>query len=228
MNIFKRYKKEIVISLLTGIFLFYIQPILNFLGDNFVRFFIFVSDKFSNNYYTSVANDDSNTFADSTNFLFVFLIGVGLFYLIFENVKMKAELKIKVEKVLKTISETKNKLQRVSKEEKSKEEILKDLETLEESATNIKGSLFRKDKLLISSYILGFFALILLFTSYAFTKSVYNEDLNFRNNIIKIAPFVNDGEIKQIKANWASMKKKSDYEVIITRIKELKKTNKID
>jgi hypothetical protein len=229
METLKKHKKEIIISLITGVFLFYVQPILSFLGDVFVRTFIWVSDKFSNDYYSKIARNDSNAFSDSNNLLLIFLIIGMVFYSIIYIRNKKNELKKRIEKTLRDIINNKSNLQNEEiKEKKSKEDILKELGVLEEEATQIRESLFRRDNRLLSIYILSFFMVIVLFTNYAITKAVDGENVDFRNTLIRIAPFVDESEINKIKADWVKMKNKTDYSVIIKKIEGIKRINKLE
>lgn len=229
METLKKHKKEIIISLLTGIFLFYVQPVLNFLGDLFVRTFILISDKFSNDYYTSIAKNDPNTFADWSNFLLIIIISIILFYSISYIGSRKKELKKNIERTLKDIARTKNRLaKKETEEEKSKEEILKELESLEDNSKQIHESLLKRDNKLLSLYILSFFLMVLLFTNYAITKSVTSANVEFRNDVIKIAPYINENEIKILEAKWTSMKNSIDYDLIKKNIQDLKNKNKIE
>jgi predicted PurR-regulated permease PerM len=229
METLRKHKKEIIISLVTGIFLFYVQPVLNFLGEIFVRTFILLSDTFSNDYYTSVAKNDPNTFADWSNFLLIIIISIILFYSISYIGSRRKDLKKRIEKTLKDIASSKERLTKnETEEEKSKDEILKELATFEDDATQIQESLSKRDNKLLTLYILSFFLMVLLFTNYALTKAISSENVEFRNDLIKIAPCSNDTEIKLIEAKWVSMKNKVDYRKIKDTIEDIKKKNKIE
>lgn len=229
METLKKHKKEIIISMLTGIFLFYVQPVLNFLGDIFVNTFILLSDKFSNDYYISIAKNNPNTFADSSNFLLIIIISIILFYLIEILVNKKNELKKRIEKTLSDIARTKGRFNEPeSVEQKSKEEILKELAKLEDDSIQIRDSIYKRDNNLLSLYILSFFLMILLFTTYAINKSVENSNVEFRNNLIKIAPYTDEEQINIFKAKRVSIKNKCDYDSLNKYIQEIKDKNKIE
>jgi hypothetical protein len=62
MKYIKKHLSTIIISLVIGVFLFYVQPILDFAGKKVVDFFVFTSDSFSNMYYEDVAMNDPHAF----------------------------------------------------------------------------------------------------------------------------------------------------------------------
>src|SRR6266498_2218750 len=128
MNTLKKHRKEIIISLITGVFLFYVQPLLNILGSAFVRTFVLVSDKFSNVYYTSIALNDSNASSDLSNFLLTIIITFILFYMIFHLREKEKDLVKKISKILDQIPELKGRLNEPESEKgRSKEALLKEL-----------------------------------------------------------------------------------------------------
>jgi hypothetical protein len=230
METIKKHKKEIIISLITGIFLFYVQPALNFLGDLFIKTYIVLSDTFSNDYYSSIAKNDPNTFADFSNFLLIIILSIILLYSIFYVDGKKRELKKRIERTLDDIVRAKKSVSDPAKneEEKSREKFLEEIEALETNATQIRDNLFRRDNKLLSLYIMSFFFMALLFTNYAMKKSIFNANLEFRNEIIKIKPFISDEQLKTIEAKWVSMKNKTDNDQIIKLMKDIKLKNAIE
>ena len=93
MGYIKKHKTEIIISTLIGILLFYIQPLLAYLGSKFINFLLFISNKFSIDYYQRLAENDVNSFDELSNFLLIAifsLISVGTYLFILNK---KRELK---------------------------------------------------------------------------------------------------------------------------------------
>lgn len=229
METLRKHKKEIIISLVTGILLFYVQPALNFLSELFVWTFILISDTFSSNYYTSVAKNNPNTFAEWSNILLIIIISIISFSSISYIGSRKSELKKRIAKTLEDIARSKERLaNKETEKEKSKEDILKELAILEDDANQIQESLLKRDNDLLILYVMSFFLMASLFTSYALTKAISSENVEFRNDLIKIAPCSSDPEIKLIQAKWVSMKNKADYRIIKDRIADIKKKNNIE
>lgn len=56
----KENKITIIISLIIGILIFYLQPLLTFVGTQIVNLFVTVSTKFSNYFYQLIAQNDPN------------------------------------------------------------------------------------------------------------------------------------------------------------------------
>lgn len=226
MNTIKKYRREIFISIATGILVLYLKPLLDSFGSVLISTCILVSVTFSNYYYTSVALNDSNAFIDLTYLLLIELSLLIIFYGIVNSINPKKAVEELIQKTLKKNSELKVQiLQPELKVEKSREERLKELEAIDKE---IKQADKDMKSIMRTLYILWFFLGIFLFTSYAFTKTVSSENVVFRNDIFKIAPFTNDIEIKEIQAQWTSMKNKRDYENVTKIVSEIKKNNKIE
>lgn len=229
METLRKHKKEIIISLVTSIILFCLEPLLNFLGKIFVRTIILISDTFSNYYYTLVAQNDPNTFAAWNNFLLIAIILIILFGYISYIVGRKRELKERIERMQKKIAISKEFLKKEeTADEKSKVNILSEIAAFENDANQIQESLSKLDNKFLTLYIMSFFLMALLFTNYALIEAISSENVEFRNDIIKIAPYSSHLEIKLIQAKWVSMKNKDDYRIIKNRIADIKKKNKIE
>jgi hypothetical protein len=54
------------------------------------------------------------------------------------------------------------------------------------------------------------------------------ENVVFKNDIIKIAPFTDEINIKKIQAQWTMMRNKEDYQKVKQIVSEIKKKNNIE
>jgi len=81
---------------------------------------------------------------------------------------------------------------------------------------------------LIVLYISSSFLILILFYHYALNTSVSSDNLKFRNDLIKITPYVSDIKINTLHAKWTLMKNKSDYDNINDEIRQLKIKHKIE
>lgn len=227
MDIISKHKKEIVISLLTGIFLFYVQPILSYVGDALINGVLLISDTFSDMYYKAVAKNDPNAYGEWTNFLQIYFLAFLLFYFVQSIKDKKSDNKRKIESNLRKVGLYREKFNRASEtktqEEKEKEELVKEMDVLEADINAMKERVEKRDTNLIIGYILVVFLVALLFSNYAMTKSVVSENINFRNELIKLEPYADDFELKKLKAKWVDMNNKADYNSVIEKLKTFQK-----
>ncbi len=223
-----KYKKEIIISLITGVFLFYIQPALSFFGDLFISSIVSVSDSFSNAYYQAIAINDESQFASWTTYLLTLAIVFALFMFSTRLRDNRRKLEGDIEHWLHTLTQYRERLNKpieeyvIEEQNIKKEDILKDIDDLELKIGASKDKMNLGNKRLLTLYIMVFFMALLLFSNYAFYKAVTKENNTFRNEMIKLAPSVDEIEILKLKASWASMRNKQDYEVVNETIEQLK------
>jgi len=229
MDMIRKHKKEILISLLTGIFLFYVQPILSYFGDVLINGVLLISDTFSVMYYKAVAKNDPNAYGEWTNFLQIYFLAFLMLYFVQSIRDKKRDYKRKIESNLRRVGLNREKLKRASETrtqeeiEKEKEELTKEMDVLEADIIALKDRVEKRDTKLMMGYILSAFVVVLLFSNYAMTKSVINENTNFRNELIKLEPFANETELKILRADWVEMKSKTDYNRVIEKLNSLQK-----
>jgi len=101
--------------------------------------------------------------------------------------------------------------------------LAREMDVLEADIISMKERVEKRDTNLMTIYILAVFLVVLLFSNYAMTKAVVNENINFRNELIKLEPYASDFEVKMLKANWVEMKTKADYNSTIEKLKTLQK-----
>ena len=122
----------------------------------------------------------------------------------------------------------KNKINPIKKESVPEEEILSRILKTEASAMSLQGKLGKRDNFLISSTIITFFLIIILFYNHIITSSVANKNVKFRNELYVIEPYVGADEIKQLKSSWTRIKTKADFDKITNKVDSIKQKNGIN
>jgi len=225
IDFIKKHKKEILISLVTGIIIFYFQPLLTYLGDTIIGWVLTISKTFSNGYYKSVAENDPNLFSDDVNLLQIYcMIYLGLYWI--GSLQTKRErFKRKIENMLSSINNLKERLNNIDSKEsfKSKDDLSKGLNASEARVLGLRES-FEKGKRAVTIAYVGVIVIFLLLAAkYTMAVSVSGLNLKFRNETMKVAPFVDDIEIKKLQSRWVQMESKDDYEGIIKDLTNLRK-----
>jgi hypothetical protein len=219
MKNLKKYRSTITVSLLVGIFIFYISPILSFIGDQFVEFLLYASDKFSDDYYESLAVNNPYVFAETTNYIASLgSVSFLFWYLIYLKIK-RNDLKEGVAKILADIKSMQDELER-KKEQLTKDERLEKLNRVKISALSQKSRLDKRDNALIGLSITTIFYAVAIFYTFALKTSVTHLNIEFRNQTIILLPHLGQEKINEIKSEWSQMKNSDDYEVINTKITE--------
>lgn len=222
MRLIKKHLSTILISLLVGIILFYAQPVLSYLGNEIVNLFILTSVGFSNYYYKLVAKNDPYVFDEMNNYLLVLAFLLTMFFFLAETYRTKNQLKKKINELLNSIQDMRNRLNGSTTEKKDKmdkEEMLSDIKQFEEQLTNQKESAEKRDKLLIAMVILQVFFGIILLSNYALNKSILKENIDFRNRQIILSPYLEQSEINKINSQWYLMENSDDYVSIVEKLK---------
>lgn len=227
-----QHKKEIIISLITGIFIFYIQPLLEYLGTRFVWSFLFISEKFSNSYYQAISNNDLNAFSEWNSFLLNYLFSILSVIFVLYIINNRKKLQADINKTISSIIETKQQIEKIDSDETDNktqtiEEILLSVTNLEAKAIFLKEKITKKDNNVIIISITTVFFIILLFSNYAINTSISKQNLIFRNDLIKIEPYIDNSIITKFKSDWARIENSKDFDIVKAKIDFLKKTYKI-
>lgn len=223
MKTFKTYKRENIVALVIGIFLFYTQPILDYLGKLFVQAFLLTIKSFSNFYYISVSQNNNTAFSSHNNFLLIIIFSLIIFFYILDIKEKKKSLMSEIDNIFKEINRLEERITRKERENLlTEEEILINITTLKEENVKNHERISKYNKLFIMFNILSYIFILLLFYNHAINMAIASENLKFRNDIIKIAPWTCETELKTIEAKWASMKNKYDYKVIKGTIESIK------
>lgn len=229
MELVKKHGTTILISLCIGIFLFYIQTPLKLAGDSFIKFLTFTSNNYSEFYYQSVGLNDPNALSNTSNFILIIILFILLVAVNMYSYMTKKNLDKKVKKTIQSIKTLKEELQSNKSDKKvNAKDTLQEITETETTLNKIDENLSKLKNLLIGAYISSSFVIVILFYNYAVNTSVSSDNLKFRNDLIKITPYVTDNEIKTIQAKWTLMKNKSDFDNITDIISQLKNKHKIE
>lgn len=94
------------------------------------------------------------------------------------------------------------------------------IEQLENIIKKMKGKI-------ILSVVLTFFALIYIVSVYLQVTVPYSVNINFKQNMATLAPFLSEKEEKSLLSNWALMRTKSDFEQVKEQMNSYAKENNI-
>ncbi|MBD0403650.1 hypothetical protein [Flammeovirga sp. EKP202] len=226
MKYLKKHLSSIIISLVIGVFIFYIQPILSYIGNKVVDFLIFTSDSFSESYYGSIAFNNPFLFDDFNSYILT--IGTVLFFLeLLKNfLERRNKLITKATSNLDRIRSLKEKIKE-EKKEIDKSIVQQELEELETSTENLSLVLEKKSNKFLTLTILISFMVILLFSNYALNKSITKENVSFRNKMIVLLPIIGEKNVNLLKAEWTQMNNSNDYKSIMTKIEKYEQS-KVD
>lgn len=227
-----KHKREIIISLITGIFIFYIQPFLEYLGNQFVKTFLLISDKFSNNYYQSISKNNATLFSEWNSFLLNYFFSIICIVFIVYMLDKRKKNQSNVDETIISIRETKGKIEEINSEKKdiavkTKEELLSAIIELEKKANSLRDKVNKRDNKIIFISIITGFLIVLLFSNHAINTSISKQNLIFRNDLIKIAPYTNDSVIIKLKSDWARIENFKNFNAVKMNVETLKKNYKI-
>ena len=197
----KENKKSIIIALIIAITVFYMQPLLTFIGTQIVNLFVSMSNKFSNYFFQLVAENDPNLISNYIASLIVLVfwwVGMDVFMKPWEAIKDAEKKVIRFERQIKG-SET----------DLKKEEINIESEIAELKAMLRKRKVRSKFIIILS---------VLIFFYFSFKHGIYSEvnleNVSFQNRLTVLAAHLSDNETKQLRAKWVQMKSANDYKQI--------------
>lgn len=184
-----------------------------------------MSDKFSQMFYSGIAENNTNSFSENNHFIIIYIISIAAIVFIFHLHEKKKELKNKIKTLIEDIENRKKEIN--GTEPKTKEQIMHEIAEVEARSNFLKEKIHKRDNKIVLITILSAFVIILLFTNYATSFAISQTNLKFKNDLIKIAPYIEENKIKLLQSNWARIKNRSDYEKIITEISIIKNKNGI-
>ncbi len=199
----KESRKEIVIALVSStLFLIIVQPSLNLGWGWLTSTGSAISDKLSNHLYQTAALGPRNwVVVDLGTFGFSLLLGfyvTAFGMLIFTYRKLKA----------------------------AKEEIE------EESIDALKNQLSAHEKRLRRLFVAFPVAIVFMALVGGFTVFRYSADLklntSFSHRLTILTPSISQKEIDKLRADWAKMKSRHDYEVIVQEMDAIAKSASVD
>lgn len=212
MKFDKEINKGILTSLIGSIiFMIFLQPIMVFIWS-FLKIISY------NTYSSIVDSMYLNAALGQRNWLdfsvWTFLLIVAFFVLLNDTAKAKSVID-RHENEIKMDTLEKDELNKFldAKFAKRKKEIIKSINFLK---------LFIRFKY---PYLITGIILIMYFIFSAFTDLQLNTNFNQRLNAV--APYIDDKEIKILKSKWATMKNRSDFELINNQFENIAIENKI-
>lgn len=204
----QKHKRDIIIALVTGIGLYYFQPILDFIRNVFINMFIFFSKNFSDYYYQLVAKNYQFYIIDVLyNLVFMgTVITLLLLFLFNKKDEMEIEGNIKDIKNIINKNNYENHIQ-----PKNEQELLDSFARIKRNHNSRKRG--------VSLYFLSYVILIIVFFFQYLVYSSANITIATLNNkIVVLSAYLSDKEVKQLKAQWVQIKSKADYDALDTKI----------
>ena len=207
----QKYAKEILLSLIVSVITAgiikgfeWVAEIAPTAGNSIWRFF-------SNSFFSSAAK---MTETSLITLLFAALIGIGVVYAyVFLSKALDTTKKAitKAEELLDDINNPKPKVHTESKKI-----------TEDELKTEVKG-IIKDAKRGRSTIIIGIIFFVLYFGSIlVFDYLPHGLWTDYQRDLLKIAPYVEQQELDQIRSDWVCMQSKEDYEEIYKQIDEIK------
>lgn len=214
----KKHFKEIVIGVIVSLITTFVINAIDMIKEVAPTAGSSIWRLLSNSFFSAAAKMSETSL---TSFLFSFVVVLGISYVI--NVALKG---FKVTK--KSISECQaiiekincNDLVNVNTEEDTNKEITEeDVKTEAESVIK-EGKKIRRFLIGALAFFVIYFSVIMAFD--VFPHAMWAE---YQNDLIKIAPYIEQQELDQIKSDWVCMQSKEDYDDIYSRINKIKEEN---
>lgn len=225
IQFFKSNKKEILISLVTGIILIYVGPPLYNLGVWFVDRLVDLSISFSNYYYSTLAENNTLSFDETNNTILLWLMLCTVIYILQDYVQSKVKL-LQEAKALKR----KNSLHRdqllgklqYPQTDEEKQKMLDEMQEVDDSLDGILSALEKKKKS-VKVMVMCYGLFVLYFYTKSLFHSIISDQINdFKIELTKLAPNVPEKTVKLLQAQWVEMDSKVDYDSIQQKISVLK------
>ena len=212
----QKYSKEILIGVIVSVIttavikgVEWITEIAPTAGGSILRFF-------SNSFYTAAANMNETSLISS---IFAAILGasVGSILIIISS---------SLDTTKRTITTAEGILEEINnyhiQESKQQREITK--EEVETEAKEIirKAKKNRKSMIAIVIFVALYLGYIIVFN---FAPHILWVD--YQRDLLKIAPYVEQQELDQIKSDWVCMQSKEDYDAIQKRINEIKNNHSL-
>ena len=208
----KRNKEVIIITIIIGILLFFIQPLLTFIGTQIVNLLVAMSTKFANYFFRLTAENDSNGINYNIATMVIALFsGVLISMIIINQHMVKAS-----ESKLKIFEQKKIGGEGDLKKEKEEANIESEIENLKKQV--------KKDKVLHKSLIaMVALALVYFWGGQVISSLVNSMNVSFQNSLTVLSVHLSDNEIKQLRAKWVQMQSADDFKQIKNAIADYSK-----
>lgn len=220
MKYIKKHKAAIVISLVIGVLLFYLQPFLIWLGELIVDFFVMSSDNFSQMYYETMAKNDTSSFISLNNYFLTLAFATASIIGILYIKRKKIDVLQRVKNQLSDIDRLKSKLDEdETNNEMTDEDIRSELADVEQSVIESQKKLEKRDFGFTIISIITPALVVLLLANYVMMRSVAQHNVGFRNQMDIILPYVGQDDVNQFRSEWCRMKNSRDFNKIQKEIK---------
>ena len=219
-GLYNKYKKEIWIGVVVSI----ITAAIIKIGDWFVKVIPTIGtsifETISNILYSSAA-----TYSDNLILRIILLSGfsalVGLSTKTITDGLMIYKAALRLEKNSKKFSEDKlNEINEQATAELESEKKSKKTETIPELVE--KGK--KAGKSVVQFILITAFTYLFIIFFITAPMSLSNE---FEHDIVKIAPYVEENDVKQLKSDWVCMRSKADYDELYKYIDKIKAENNL-
>jgi len=208
--------RTILISLIIGIFLICIQSFIQKIPDFIFNFINLGGETLSNYVIRLVAEGKTDRSSEFAVFL-ILLVFLAAF--IFKVIPMYGRVKSirnLYKKKLSMFDESGNKIHNNIEEEEN-ESPASDLEMFRQLKDNLKETNRLKWKVVLMMIITAAYLLYLNFSG-AISSVVDGYNARFKNEVTVLSLYLDDLEIKQLRANWVRMKTFKDYREVKNQI----------
>jgi hypothetical protein len=210
MRFIKENKKAIIISLIVGIIVFCLQPIVIFVGTQLVNLFVSINNKFSNYFYRLIARNDPNLISD-----YVAAVTTILFYLV---------VLYSLNTIWDTVSDQESELTKLERLIKGSEDGSKKVEIdIESEIPKLRKRMNILKVTAKVTIIISLFFYLYLAIQQGIYSQVNVKNVSFQNKLTVLSVHLSDNEIKQLRAKWVQMKSADDYKQIMNSIADYDK-----
>jgi hypothetical protein len=213
LKFLKQHRKEIFISLGTGLILYFIEPILNFLGGRIVTVSISISKSFSDSFYKKLAEKDLSEINEWTATIVTWgTLTMIIFGIIFFQFK-KIDIKRRVEKINSEVNPIES-----DDSNRTEQEMEEDLKL---SFAKLRNAQNRFSKLVLPFKIINI--ILFCFIIFIFAQIKVRKDLivSFNNKIEALKPYLDAKEIDKLNSRWVLIKNSNDFDNLNFELKGL-------
>lgn len=219
----KSKRKAILWFFISGIFWVYFERIWTWIVNAIVSFALVVSDKFSESYYGRLAENATSEGVPISLIAILAVTTLGYIAIVDNRNTMEREIVIARKKEIVEIKKALETLPALTKEDQEAK-----LKRLEHSIGELTERKRLNFKFLLPVAYSASILMVIQTISDGVTSIAKKQNDVFRNDLIKIDPYVAEIEIKKLRSEWASMKRKSDFDRIHDKVNTFKKKFNID
>ena len=216
---FENNKKQILISLTIGIFLFYFKPVLSWISDKVILLLLAANNSFAESYYKSLATNNPYNLAVQNNTILISIF-IYLCMLIWMHLDtLHSAAKREFFRLIKQVKEIKEDMEH-SKKPITKENALAEINRIESELESQKKEYEKPDKFFLIFHTTWILLAIIFLSRLLVEVSVKEENINFSNRILLLETKMEDKEIKILKAEWTQIRSKGDYDIVQKEVED--------